>query len=402
MILFVVLSAMLVLAALIFIAGPLLSRRGGLVDREAVDAVAITRQQQLADLERELEDGEIDNRTYELSRREIEGEASVRQAKVESGEARKTGKPITAIVLGLLIPLFTIFIYQHVGTPEAIEGPATADLSEMDMDQAVRALEERLEAMPDDLEGWVMLGRTRVALGQYDKAVDAYREAVDIAGEDNPRVLADYAEAITLANPEQMVTHAAPLFRHVLEIDPEQSKGLWYGGLIAFEEGDYEQAEVYWERLLSQDPPDGFRRVLEDRLAAAQAAQQGGETQADAGNGAVSVQLNVAVHETLQNELNESDVVFVIARAADSPNSPPLAGIRLPLSALPGQFRLGDENAMLDGHRISDHERIEIIARVSRSGEATPQAGDLEGRAVIDVAAHREEAADIVIDEVID
>ncbi|WP_406672901.1 c-type cytochrome biogenesis protein CcmI, partial [Natronospira sp.] len=241
---FVTLSALLVVAALLLAAGPLIRRRGGKVSREAVDAVAVTRARQLAELEQELEDGDIDNRTYELSRRQIESEASDRQADAESGPAIQTGKPVSAIVLAVLLPLATLGIYLQVGDPDAIDRGSMNPMAggDMDMAAAVDALESRLAQQPDDLEGWMLLGRSRISLGQYDQAVEAYRQAVEIAGEDNPRVLANYAEAITLADPSRMVTHAAPLFRHVLDLDPSHPKGLWYGGLITMEEGDPESA----------------------------------------------------------------------------------------------------------------------------------------------------------------
>ncbi|MDQ2070743.1 c-type cytochrome biogenesis protein CcmI [Natronospira bacteriovora] len=395
---FVVISALLVVAALLFVATPLIRRRGGTVDQAGVDAVALTRQRQLEELEQELEDGQIDNRTYELSRREIESEASNSQAQVESGPARTTGTPVSAIVLAIVIPLLTAAIYLQVGEWEAIEREPMS-MDDMDMEQAIHQLEQRLQSHPDDLEGWMMLGRTRLALGEYEAAVEAYRQALDLAGDDNARALANYAEAVSLADPGRMLTEAAPLFRRVLELEPAQPKGLWYSGLIAFEERDYASARDHWQRLLEQDPPPGFREIVEERLSAARRAL--GDRPGTEAESSAHVMVRVSVSDDLAATLTPDDVVFIIARAADEAAGPPLAGIRLPISALPGEFRLGDENAMLDGYRISGHEQIEIIARVSRSGEATPRDGDLLGREIIRVEAHSEDAAIIVIDEVL-
>ncbi len=398
---FVIISALLVLAALLFVAGPLIRRRGGTVDRHQVDAVAVTRAKQLEELEQELEDGLIDDRTYELSRREIEGEASQQQARAESGPAQLTGTPVSAIAFAVLMVALTIGLYTQVGNWDAIDRDAQT-MDEMSMEDAIRHLEQRLESQPEDLEGWLMLGRTRLALGEYEKAVAAYRQAVDLAGEDNARVLADYAEAVSLQDPSRMVTEAAPMFRRVLELRPDQPKGLWYSGLIAFEEERFEDAKQHWQQLLDQEPPQGFREVLEERLAATRAAlgeEPASPTQtADEEEGSF-VMVEVSVEEALAETLMPDDVVFIIARAVGEEAGPPLAGIRLPVTALPGTFRLGDENAMLDGHQLSGHERIEIIARVSRSGEATPQSGDLFGSREITVDEHEAVAAPIVIDE---
>ncbi|MCP1726826.1 cytochrome c-type biogenesis protein CcmH [Natronospira proteinivora] len=395
--LFISLSGLLVLAALLFVAMPLLSRRGGTVDHQAVDAVAETRRQQLADLERELEDGDIDNRTYELSRREIEGEASDRQAHAESGQANRGGKPLSAIAFLILIPVATVGLYLHVGEPEAIDGPvAEPSFDQGDMAAAVEELEARLADQPDDLQGWMMLGRSRVALQQYDRAVEAFRQAVEIAGEDNPQVLANYAEAITLRDPSEMISHAAPLFRHVLEMDPDQPKGLWYSGLIAFEQEQFSQARDHWERLLAQDPPEDFRRVVEDRVAVARQAM-GDDTvsQEPSDEGRVLVRIRLA--DALSDAVSGDDTVFLVARAVEGEGAP-LAGVRLPADAVPGEFHLSDEHAMIEGQRLSDHARVELIARVSKSGEATPQSGDLRGSVIIEVEDHRDEPVELVID----
>jgi len=410
MILFVSLAGLLVIACLLFVAAPLMSRRGGRVDEQAVDAVAETRRQQLADLERELEDGEIDNRTYELSRREIESESSARQARAESTESVQTGWPISAIVMIIALPLATVALYLQVGNPEAIEGPAAQpqmdQMDQMDMAAAIETLEARLADQPDDLEGWMMLGRTRVALQEYDAAVEAFRQAVEIAGEDNPRVLANYAEAVTLRNPADMLTHAAPIFRRVLELDSEQPKGLWYSGLIAFEEGEYAQAKKHWQTLLQQDPPADFRRVIEDRLNAAEQALEGdqageqamgGDVQPQGEGEGTSIQVRIELDEDLADQVSPEETVFLIARALDEQGAP-LAGIRFTVSALPGPFRLGDENAMIDGHRLSGHRAVELVARVSRSGEATPQAGDLSGSVMVRLDELDDEAVSITID----
>lgn len=394
---FVMLSVLLFLAALLFVAGPLIRRRGGTVDQSRVDAVALTRERQLEELEQDLEDGVIDDRTYELSRRDIESEASRSQAHVESGQASGTGAPVSAIVFAVLLVVLTLGLYSQVGDWEAIDRDA-GGMDEMSMDEAVHRLEQRLESHPDDLEGWMLLGRTRLALGEYDKAVAAYRKAVDLAGEDNVRVLAKYAEAVSLQDPARMPTEAAPMFRRVLELQPDHPKGLWYSGLIAFDEEHFEEAKAHWQRLLDQDPPQGFREVLEERLAAARAAlgEEPESSPAEADEGRF-VMVEVSVDESLAETLTPDDVVFLVARSTDG--GPPLAGIRLPVSSLPGAFRLGDENAMLDGHQISGHDRVEIIARVSRSGQATPQSGDLVGRRVINVDDHGETPATLVIDE---
>lgn len=402
---FVVLSGLMVIAALFFVAGPLFLRRGGIVNRDEVDAITATREQQLAELERELEDGEIDNRTYEVSRRDIESEASDRQARVEAGVATREGRPVSALVFSVLIPAGAVALYLAVGTPDAIDRPDASDMADMDVAEAADALETRLESSPDNLQGWVMLGRTRFAMGEYDKAEEAYRRALELTDDEDPRILANYAEAMSLNRPDEMVSRAGPLFRRVLAEAPEHPKGLWYSGLIAFEEGRFEDAIGHWQSLLAQDPPQAFRNVVEDRVAAAREAQgdapateSAGEAEGEAG---AFVLLDVTIDEAVAGRVESDDTVFVIARAVDGGGAP-LAGVRLTASELPTRVRLGDDDAMLEGRRISDYERIEIVARVSKSGEAMPQAGDIEGSRTIEVDDFDEDAAAITIDRVVE
>lgn len=378
---FVLLSLLLVAAAILFVVTPLFTHRGEKADALGTHAVAETRARQLRELEQDLEDGLIDNRDYEKARREIENEANAdRRRDTEVVTSRNQGRPIGPVVLALALPLATVGLYLAVGEPDAIERPiATADgMEDLDLDTAIAELEKRLEEHPEDLEGWMMLGRTRVALEDYSGAVEAFSEAVDIAGDDDPRVVADYAEALALEDRDRLTGQAAPLFQRVLDLDPDHPKGLWYSGLVAYETGDHETAIEHWTRLLEQDPPDEFRAALESQLESAREALEGPAEEEETGARLI---VSVSVDETLADEVADQDTVFVIARPLDGSDPTPVAGVRIPAAELPTEVRLDDQQAMMEGHQLSNHEEVEVFATVSRTGEATPEPGAPMGRA---------------------
>lgn len=380
---------LLILLALLFVVFPLFSRRGQHAETGQSDAVAVTRKRQLEELESDLDAGLIDNRDYEKARREIEAEANEdRRQRGVTATDHAGGKPVSALVAIVLVPVLTVAMYLWVGTPAALDQPTrgspdpTVDQMDMDLDEAVARLEERLAGNPDDLEGWILLGRTRVSMGNYTGAVQAFSEAVDLAGDNNPRVVADYAEALVLEDSDRLTGQAAPLFEHVLTLDPDHPKGLWYGGMLAYEQGDWETATERWERLQHQDAPQEFANVLEEYL---RSARQAAETGVAPGETAGRVRVALRVPEDRLEEVREADTVFVIARSTATPEAPPLAGLRVPANSLPTEVALDDDAARIEGQRLEGVGEVEIIATVSATGDATPEPGMPMGRTTVNL-----------------
>lgn len=389
---FILSTVLLIALALVFLVLPLFTRRGQQAEAGQSDAVAITRERQLEELERDLDEGLIDNRDYEKARREIEAEANEdKRRRGATAIQQSGGKPTSALVTIVLVPLLTVAMYLWVGTPDALDQPTrgspdpTVDEMDMDLDEAVAQLEERLEGNPDDLEGWILLGRTRVSMGNYTGAVQAFSEAVDLAGDEDPRVVADYAEALVLEDSERLTGQAAPLFEHVLTLDPEHPKGLWYGGMLAYEQGDWDTAVERWERLQQQDAPEEFANVLNEYLQSARQAMEDGEAPTE---GRVRVALEVP--EDRLEEVHAAETVFVIARPTDDPEAHPVAGLRVPADSLPTEVALDVEEARIGGQNLEDAGEIEIIATVSATGEATPETGMPMGRVTVNLEQDEE------------
>lgn len=306
-----------------------------------------------------------------------------------------------ALALSLLLPAAAVGIYLQVGRPDALAMPqellAAAATptdhgpSEEDIPAMVERLAERLRTQPDDVEGWHMLARSYGAMDRYDDAAKAYARLAELLPQD-AGVLADYADALATAQDGKLAGEAERLIERALALDPQQPKALALSGSAAFARGDFARAEKQWLAVLPLVPEDSeFARSTQSGIAEAR-ARQGlpAEAPADAragvtaGAGAAAPS-GASVSGTIRlapgaTPPSPNDTLFIYARAANG--SPmPLAALKRKAGDLPLQFVLDDSNALQPGTRLADAGRLIVGARISASGSATPQAGDLEGQA---------------------
>ncbi|MCG8432497.1 MAG: tetratricopeptide repeat protein [Gammaproteobacteria bacterium] len=263
-------------------------------------------------------------------------------------------------------------LYAVVGSWQLGVQPEQAALPSVD--EMVNRLVERLEDDPDNLQGWVMLGRSYVVIGNYAEAVGAYENALRIAGEGDPDILVNYAEAVVLDDPNALQASAKPLFARALELDPENPKGLWYGGLAAAGSGDTALAAKHWRKLLEQNPPEPFLNIVKEQLALIGVDV---ETAAPAAGKTASIDVQVEMQQTLRDKLNPQNALFVYVK--DASGGPPLAARRLMVSEFPVTLTISENDAMMADVRFSRHKRLIIGARISTSGTAMPGPGDLQG-----------------------
>lgn len=242
--------------ACVAILGWALRRRGPApVDtREPRIAVYRTR---LAEIETAVAAGTLDSAGEADARAELE-DAAVGELAAAPDATPTVARARTAlVVVALAVPLIAWSLYGALGTPRAPTAP--------DLPALVAELEARLAETPDDLQGLMLLARSRGVLGDQAGAVAAWRDALRVAP-DNPTVLANLAEALVLTDDAQLTGEAAWLLDAALAADPDNTKALWYGGLAADARGDTDLAAARWRALLAQDPPDALRAVIERRL----------------------------------------------------------------------------------------------------------------------------------------
>ena len=385
-------GALMALAAMLFVALPLLRARQPL-NAPAQDAANVSiYNDQLLELENDLGNGLLTQQQYDHAKPELErrllqdvtGEAT-------PAPAAATLQPVPrwfSISLSLLLPLLAVGIYFMLGKPEALNAPAAPQHAESSQDQEVEAmlpqLMQRLNAQPEDAMGWVMLGRAMLALQRFEEAAQAY-EKVTLLQPKSAQAFADYADALGMAQGQRLSGKPAQMIQQALKLDSKHPKARYLAGFAAIEAGNPKQAIVHWEKLLAMLPPDQ-RGVDTLRQKIADLRQQIGlpvapgstASAAPAGVAAATVSGQARLNAALNNQAAPEDTVFIFARAVSGPKMP-LAMLRVQVKDLPVDFNLDDSMAMSPQMKLSSFPEVVIVARVTKSGTAVPQPGDLEG-----------------------
>jgi cytochrome c-type biogenesis protein CcmH len=386
---FWVISVLLVAGALLFVLPPLLGSRRAApgATREATN-VAVYRDQ-LRELDADLAAGTLARDQYDAARRELE--ARLLDDVRVSGTGARAAKPgrMAAVAAGIAIPLVAILLYLAVGTPNALlprpagGGGEGHGITQQQIEGMVDRLSARMKENPDDATGWAMLGRTYAVLDRYPEAASAYANAVKRSPPD-AQLLADYADALAMAQGRRLQGEPERIIAQALKVDPRNVKALALAGTVAFEKQDFKGAIAQWRKILEVVPPDSdMADSIRDSIADAEKlsggtakAQPAPKPAAASVPGAVSGTVRLA--PALVAKVAPADTVFVFARPADGPRMP-LAVIRKQVRELPTAFTLDDTMAMATGMKLSDHPRVVVGARISKSGSPTPQPGDFEG-----------------------
>lgn len=410
MIPFLILATALVAGALLLVVPPMIgvggrAREDAKRQRQA-ETVLVVLREQLGELEAERAAGNIGEAEYQRSREELELRA------LEEGRAAEGGADLRparkwAVALIAAVPVVAAAVYLMLGEPRGLDPVAVAkeeshQITPEQMTMLVAQLAERLERQPDDVQGWLMLGRSYSMMKDFEGAAATWRR-IGAKVPDDADVLADWADLLAVAAGRSFDGDPQRLVKRALEIDPNHVKALALAGTAAFHQQDYAGASAYWERILAKLGPDepAYQGILG---SINEARAKGGMAlldapQAAAGNGgsaapsALTVSGTVSLSPQLAAQAGADDVVFVFARPAQG--GIPLAALRLRAGDLPATFSFENAQRMSQGPLPA---QISVGARVSKQGNATPQAGDLEGAPV--TAAPDEASVELVIDRV--
>ncbi len=309
--------------------------------------------------------------------------------RLETQEAQAAPKASRRLLAGIAVFVLLVAAagYARFGTPSAWKGVPVAQ-SEAEAGQAgamgqidamVGKLEERLKTQPDDAEGWSMLGRSYSALGRYPEAAQAFQRVIELKPQEASGY-ADLADAKAMAAGRSLAGEPAALIAKALELDPKNLKTLALAGTIAFENRDYTKAARLWEAAVAvAEPGSELVRNLEGGIAEARqrAGQPAPPPPAAAASGA-TLNGQVRIAAALKGRASPEDTLFVFARAAAG-SKMPLAIVRKQVKDLPFEFTLDDSTAMSPQARLSSAPQVVVGARISKSGNATPQPGDLQG-----------------------
>ena len=372
MILFWVLGAALAAVALAVVMRPLLLARARQRPTPSEVNISIHRDQ-LRELDADLAAGKLAREDHERAKRELEARLLEDLAAPARQAAQYPGRGL-ALAIGAAIPVLALAIYFVNGTPGAIDREAQHAVSAQQIEAMVARLAARMRENPDEADGWKLLGRSYAVLGRFDEAVDAYAKAAQRAPRD-PQLLADFADALAMSRGERLAGEPEKLVLRALEIDPNNLKALALAGTAAFERRDHAIAARFWQRMLPL-VPDGSDEARTIRANVDEALALSGKKPAAAK--AAGVRGTVRLSESLKQKASPDDTVFIFARAAEGPPMP-LAVLRKRVRDLPASFALDDSMAMTAATKLSNFSRIVVGARISRSGNATPRPGDLQG-----------------------
>jgi cytochrome c-type biogenesis protein CcmH len=384
MTLFVVLGVLFVAGALLVLVPPLARRAARPAEsRDAVNA-AIYRDQ-LRELEADLKSGTLAPDQRDKVRAEIEARLAADLGKGEARAESSAGGHGVALVLGLAVPVCALAVYLSVGNPRALSpeseaGTAPHGMTAQQFETMVGRLAARMNDHPEDVEGWMMLGRSYAVLGRFPESSRAYARAAALAPND-AQLLADYADSLAMAQGRSLEGEPEKILKRALLADPKNVKALVLAGTAAFDRNDKAGAVTLWERALVVLPAESemaqrVRASIVEAGGAAQAAQAPRPAPAPA---AARVSGVVTLHPKLAGKVGPDDTVFIFARAAEGPRMP-LAILRKQGRDLPVKFTLDDSMAMAPQMKLSAFPKVVIGARVSKTANATPQPGDLQGQ----------------------
>ena len=396
--------AVLLIALALALLLPSLLRRRANTPPDAGDArsanLSILRDQ-LAQLDVELATGNISAGQQAQARSEIERRALEEESTPESSvlkPASTAPSALTAVVVAIGIPLTALGMYGLLGNlqalqPQAVMATAGGEVSAAQIEAMVAQLAERLEnptpGKPVDPKAWEMLARSYAAMQRFPEAAKAYARASQLAP-DNAQLLADHADVLAMLQGQSVSGEPTRLIEQALKLDPKNLKALALAGSAAFERQDFATANLYWTKARALAPPGsdfatGLDRSIEEAQVASGAVKSpaAGSSAGKAGDkpaiAPASIQGIVSLAPTLAGKVGPDDTVFIFARASEGPRMP-LAILRRKASDLPITFTLDDSTAMSAELKLSKFPLLVVGARISKSGNAMPQSGDLVGQ----------------------
>ena len=380
-----------------------------------MDTPINTLKKQLAQIKDLHESGALSQLQYDEAKTALERRVLdlvlTGQPEVAAVDASGRKKPSNYLIAILVFGVLAIagLGYWWTGTPSqaGLVAPSSKDAGNADapagtphatnFDQ-IAAMTERLavrmKEQPNDAEGWAMLARSYSVLGNHPDALKAYEKAVALR-KDDATLLADYADALAVKNNRILGADSMKQVDRALKIDPRNLKALSLAGTYAFDRKDYAAAAKYWGQVVQFGPADnGIVQQIAPALAEARslaglpdvspAQDLGAKATAVSGGNLTGT---VTLASALLQKAQPDDTVFVFARAAEGSRMP-LAIVRKQVRDLPFNFILDDTTSMSPANKLSAAKKVIVGARVSKSGNAMPQPGDLSGQTgPVDVGA---------------
>ena len=367
----------------------LLRERKPLTQASQANANAKVYRDQILDLDREHDSGHISDEEWRQSRDELSMRL-LEDTSAADDPVAKTEKPAvwTAVVLAVALPISAMGFYMWVGQPEALNPMALKSpdqVDQKDLAKMAQTLADKLQSQPENLQGWVMLGRTYRTLENFDASLRAYDTALKLSADDDLQL--ERIEVMAMQRQGNFDGEPWRVIREILQKDPQHFGALLTAGSASYAEGKYADALKYWEQArkpLEANHPDlaGLENAIatvRDKMGLpAKAASTGSSGPSGPAASALNVSGQISLSAALKAKASPNDAVFVYATPANGDRMP-LAIMKTTVSQLPLNFTLDDSTAMTPERKLSTAGEVLIKVRVSKSGNAMPQSGDLTG-----------------------
>jgi cytochrome c-type biogenesis protein CcmH len=291
-------------------------------------------------------------------------------------ERRRSGRwPAAALLTSLATVPAAVGMYFAVTSwnPAKSTGPSAAERA------MVAELAAKMVENPDDVAGWRLLGRSYMVLGEYRLGRQALIEAWNRTPTPDNELKLALGEALILTDSASINGDGGRLVEEVLRAEPDNQRALWYGGLVAMEQGRADLARTRLTRFLEFNPPEDIASTVRRMLAQIPSGSPNEPSAAGAEPGfALELDIRVAASVSLDSA-GPTAALFIFARAPGE--RAPVAVIRERLNALPGTFTLSDQNVMIAGRSLSALPELSLVARISLSGQPAEQPGDFYAEA---------------------
>jgi cytochrome c-type biogenesis protein CcmH len=388
---------------------PLLKRQAQMTSEQ--EKTLPVYRQQFSELEQDLTNGLLTDEQYQTARHELERRVLEETGSIETSSTTSGGLVnlrFVALSLVMIIPAASGVLYWTLGNPAAMTHPAASPMAaqggagdERQMMEGLNTLMERLkkklEQNPNDATGWTMLARSYMAMERYADAVPAFDKAFKL-NPNNADMLADYADALAIHQGRKLEGKPETMIQKALKVDPNHVKALMLAGTIAYNRKDFSLAVKDWERARANLPPGSDPEDSEQIAAAIGDAKQrmGGAPMMAAANAPMAQSAMPADHPPVKKAgashaitgkvvlgpgmagKTLPDTLFVFAKDVAGPPMP-VSIVRASKKDLPFTFRLDDSTSPMPSRKLSDIQTVVIVARLSKSGQAMPGSGDLEG-----------------------
>lgn len=365
-------AGLLLLTALAFLLIPVLRVRKLQAEEDRTALNVTLYQERLQELQTQHQRGVLDDAGLEAGRAEAARELLTDTEGVQRRSSVLGSK--IPLLAAILVPVLGVGLYMHWGALEQLQqAREMAAQPPQSIEEMTARLERAVQEQPESAEAWYFLGRTYMAQDRAADAAKAFEKAVGLAGR-APELLGQWAQALYFANGKQWNAQLQALTDEALKADEQEVTSLGLLGIAAYESQRYADAVRYWERLVAVLPEqDPSRAAIASGIERARQQIGEGEQASASAEPAAKVhalEVSVSLAPEVQAQVKPDDAVFIFARALSGPPMP-LAVKRLKVADLPAQVSLSDVDAMMPELKLSRFPQVQLVARVSRAGDAT-------------------------------